>query len=129
MIWYDDLFVGESIRPRRQKRIIRKVKKRSLFNNAYLLTLASNPDNLIDIIHAQVIRQRCYPKRELIIIGIAGSYDEAIELAGQILGSFYEARGDFAIEEYIRAYIRQYRLNPKGKSKSNIFDRKAGTVC
>ena len=63
MVWYDDLFVGESIRPRRQKRIIRKVKKRSIFNAAYLLTLSANPQDLIDIIHTQVVRQCYYPKK------------------------------------------------------------------
>ena len=50
MIWYDDLFVGGSISDRKKKRIIRGVRKRSFFCNAYLLTLSSNPDNLIDII-------------------------------------------------------------------------------
>lgn len=129
MIWYDDLFVGESIRPRRQRRIIRKVNNRSLFNHAYLLTLASNPDNLLDIIHVQVLRQRCYPKRELVVIGIAGDYEEAMELAGKILISFYEAQGDFKLKEYISGYMQQQRLRSMKKKKADRFRRKAGTVC
>ena len=58
MIWYDDLFVGQSISQRRKKRIIRKVKRRSILGAEYLLTLSANPDNLIDIISVQVGRQR-----------------------------------------------------------------------
>lgn len=114
MIWYDDLFVGESIRPRRQKRIIRKVKKRSLFNSAYLLTLASNPDNLIDIVHARVVRQRYYPKKELIVIGLAGSYDEAMELAGMILSSYYQARGNFEFRDFVKHHQSGHIKKRKG---------------
>ena len=102
MVWYDDLFVGESIRPRRQKRIIRKVKKRSIFNAAYLLTLSANPQNLIDIIHTQVVRQRYYPKKGLVVIGLAGNYEEALQLAAEILVSLYTVQGNFGLREFLK---------------------------
>lgn len=102
MVWYDDLFVGESIRPRRQKRIIRKVKKRSIFNAAYLLTLSANPQNLIDIIHTQVVRQRYYPKKDLVVIGLAGNYEEALQLAAEILVSLYTVQGNFGLREFLK---------------------------
>lgn len=102
MVWLDDLFVGESIRPRRQKRIIRKVKKRSIFNAAYLLTLSSNPDNLIDIIHTRVVRQRYYPRKDMVVIGLAGSYEEAVQLAAEILSGLYTVQGDFNLREFLK---------------------------
>lgn len=101
MIWYDDLFVGESISDRKKKRIIRGVRKRSFFHNAYILTLSSNPDNLIDIISTKVLRQRYYPRKGLYVIGIAGDYDEAVLLAGTIVSSIYTAQGDFKLREFI----------------------------
>lgn len=110
MIWYDDLFVGESISLRRQKRIIRAVKRRSLFSRAYLLTLASNPENLIDIIPAQVLRQRGYPKKGLFVIGIAGDYDEAVWLAGMIVNGIYAVQGDFQVRKFFQ---RNYKKNHK----------------
>ena len=102
MVWYDDLFVGESTRPRRQKRIIRKVKKRSIFNAAYLLTLSANPQDLIDIIHTQVVRQRYYPKKGLVVIGLAGNYEEALQLAAEILVSLYTVQGNFGLREFLK---------------------------
>lgn len=102
MVWYDDLFVGESIRPRRQKRIIRKVKRRSIFNAAYLLTLSANPQDLIDIIHTRVVRQRYYPRKNLVVIGLAADYDEALELAAGILVSLYTVQGDFRLREFLK---------------------------
>lgn len=102
MIWYDDLFVGRSIRPRRKSRIIRKVKRRSMLCSGYLLTLAANPDNLIDIISVQVVRQRYYPRKDLIVIGLAGNYEEALMLAGEIVSGIYAVQGDFGIREFFR---------------------------
>ena len=102
MIWYGDLIVGESISSRKKEKIIRGVRTRSIFHNAYLLTLASNPDNLIDIISTKVIRQRYYPKKGLYVIGIAGDYEEAVMLAGMIINGVYTVRGDFRLREFIR---------------------------
>lgn len=102
MVWYDDLFVGESIGPRRQKRIIRKVKRRSIFNAAYLLTLSANPKDLIDIIQARVVCQRYYPRKRMVVIGLAGSYEEALCLASEILVSLYTVQGDFRLREFLK---------------------------
>ena len=102
MIWYDDLFVGKSISPRRKKRIIRKVNRRSILGAEYLLTLASNPDNLIDIIGTQVVRQRYYPRKDLVVIGLAGNYEEALMLAGEIVSGIYAVQGNFHVQEFFR---------------------------
>ena len=101
MIWYQDLFVGDSI-AHKQKKIIRKIKTRSMFHTTYLLTLSSHADNLIDIISSQVVRCRHYPTNELVVIGLAGDYEEACMLAGKILSGLYAATGDFKLKEFIQ---------------------------
>ena len=102
MIWYDDLFVGKSISPRRKKRIIRKVKRRSILGAEYLLTLSANPDNLIDIISVQVVRQRRYPRKNLVVIGLAGNYEVALMLAGEIVTGIYAVQGNFKLREFFQ---------------------------
>ena len=102
MIWYDDLFVGKSISPRKKKRIIRKVNRRSIFSSAYLLTLAANPGDLIDIIHTRVVRQRYYPTKDLVVIGLAGNYEEALLLAGEIVSGIYAVQGDFDLRGFFQ---------------------------
>ncbi len=109
MIWYEDLFVGESITPRKKKRIIRSVRRRSPFNGAYILALASNPDNLIDIIPAKELHQRAYPCRRMFIIGLAGDYEEALSLAGGIVGGIYAVQGDFRLREFFRGQAHRRR--------------------
>ncbi len=104
MIWYEDLFVADSICERKKRRIIRGIKRRSFFPQAYVLTLASNPDNLLDLISTGVLRQRGYPKKQLFVIGIAGDYEEAVCLAGQIIDGIYRARGDFCLREFFLSH-------------------------
>ena len=109
MICYDDLFVGKSISPRRKKRIIRKVNRRSIWGAEYLLTLSANPDNLIDIINIKVVRQRYYPRRDLVVIGLAGNYEEALMLAGEIVSGIYAVQGDFKLREFFKKNWRNTR--------------------
>ena len=106
MVWHEELFVGKSVNPRRKKRMIRKINKRSILNRAYLITLPANTDNLLDIIDAKVVRRRGYPDQNLYIIGLAGSYEEAVTLAAEILYSYYLACGDFRLQECIQ-YSRE----------------------
>lgn len=120
MIWYDDLFVGESISPRKKKRIIRRLRRRSPFNSAYVLTLASNPDNLIDIIQAKELCQRYYPRRRMVVIGLAGDYAEAMQLAGNIIYGIYCAQGDFELRRFIMKNIRQSRAAKAGRREDGM---------
>ena len=101
MIWYSDLFVGESV-AHKQKSIIRKVKRRSACNFAYLLALSTNTDNIMDILSCQVVRRKHYPTKDRFMIGLAGDYEEACELAGQIISSVYQATGDFKLRDMIK---------------------------
>lgn len=109
MIWYDDLFVGESISPRKQKRMIRRIKKYRISCGAYLLALSSNHESLIDIISVREVYKRHYPKKGLMIIGLASNYEEAQELACKILLSYYAARGEFQIRDYFAKYWHNSR--------------------
>lgn len=112
MIWYEDLFVGESIGPRKQKRIIRGIKKRRYIPRAYVLTLASNQENLIDIIPTSVLRQRHYPRKGLFVIGLAGDYEEAMLLAGKIVSGVYIVQGDFRLRAFFQSAVKD-RKNHK----------------
>ena len=99
MNWHEDLYVGESIRHR-----YRKVKWKIMHNAgqmfAYVITLASNERNLLDLIPARELLQKHYPKKHLYVVGLAGNYDEAIALAGQIVSDVYRTTGAFDVRRY-----------------------------
>lgn len=99
MKWHEDLYSGESIKPR-----IKKVRWKIIHSagqiHVYVITLASNEQNLLDIIPSRELLQKHYPKKGLYIVGLAGNYEEALELAGCIVSDVYKATGGFNIRKY-----------------------------
>ena len=102
MIWYRDYFVGKSIESRR-KQVRKKLEQGKVQLEIYVITLASNENNLLDIIPSWNLLQESYPSRDLYVLGIAGGYHEALELAGEIVSRVYRETGGFRVAEYYRA--------------------------
>lgn len=100
MIWHDDLYVGESIIHKTNK-IKWKICHNAGQLNIYVITLASNERNLLDIIPAQELMQKGYPKQNLYVVGLAKGYDEAVEVAASIVDLVYHKTGGFAIKSYL----------------------------
>ena len=100
MKWYDDLYVGESIVHKTSK-----IKWKILHNagqlNIYVITLASNPANLLDIISEKELLQKGYPKKNLYIVGLAKGYQEAVDTAVAIIDEVYQNTGAFAVSSYL----------------------------
>jgi hypothetical protein len=106
MKWYDDLYVGESIKGK-EKRIKWKIEHRAGMISIYVIAFASNPDNLLDMIPARDLMQKAYPKDDLKIIGLAKGYKEGIDLIRQIMDETYRATG--GVDVY--AYLKEARGN------------------
>lgn len=55
--WYNHLYLGDTAKKKAPK-IIRKVNQGKLQFDIYLVTLASNPENLLEIISANQLLQK-----------------------------------------------------------------------
>lgn len=108
MVWYEDLYVGESILHK-----TKKIKWKILHNagqpSVYVITLASNEKNLLDIIPFRELMQKGYPKKNLFVVGLAKGYDEAIEVAASIVDEVYRRTGTFAVRAYFDEKRRRKR--------------------
>lgn len=100
MRWYRKLYIGETAR-RERYRIVGKVRWKRIQTDAYLLTLAANEKNLLDIYPANTMLWPYFQKSDILIIGIARGYEEAVELACHIVAEVYTATGGFAVRDYI----------------------------
>lgn len=100
MKWYDNLYVSESIKD------AGKIKWRIMHNagtiDIYVITFASNSQNLLDIIPSWNLMQKSYPKKELKVIGLAKGYGEALELTRQIIEETYDETGNVNIRDYLK---------------------------
>ena len=100
MKWCDHLYVGDSIAAKAD-RIKWKINHNAGMVSGYVITLASNPDNLLDIIPARELLQKGYPKKNLVIVGLAKDYDEALEVVQRIIGETYERTNDVDVRRML----------------------------
>ena len=70
--------------------------------HTYVITFPSNSDNLLDMIPTRELLQKGYPKKNLHIIGIAGSYDEAVGLVVKIIEETYDNTGTTDVYSYLK---------------------------
>ena len=106
MKWYEDLYVGESI-VHKTSRVKQKILHNTLQINIYVITLASNPKNLLDIIPSNELLQKGYPKKNLHVVGLAKGYDEAILVAASIIDEVYRQTGAFAVSDYLESKAKK----------------------
>lgn len=101
MRWYKNFYAGKSIEKKKQK-IKWKVNHNAGQLEIYLITLAANKENLLDIIPSWELMQKYYPKKNLYILGIAGGYEEALELAGSIVTEVYQKTNGFNLHQFFQ---------------------------
>ena len=100
MVFVKKLIVGESLKNKKQK-IMWKIRHNSGMFDVFVITLSSNKDNLLDIINSSVLMQKYYPKDNMIIVGIAKGYDEAVDIVGRIVEKVYKETGSFNVRDYV----------------------------
>lgn len=100
MDFYKHLYVGEKAAKKRFS-IIQAVRHRRFYPGAYVITPASNGNNILDIYSTAVILQKYYQEADLLIVGIAASYWEALEVAGQIVDDMYQKNKNFNLMRFL----------------------------
>lgn len=109
MDWYKEFYAGEDIIGKKHK-IKWKILHHAGQIGIYVITLSSNPENLLDIIPSWELMQKYYPKSDLLVIGIDKGYENAMELAGMIVMDVYEKTGTFQIRDY---FLEKHKENQK----------------
>ncbi len=97
------MYIGETARKDRY-RIVGKVKHRRPQRDAYLITLATNEKNLLDIYPANTMLWRYFYKSSILIVGIAGNHEEAVELACHMIAQVYRETGGFDVRDYFEEH-------------------------
>lgn len=99
--WYEHLYIGEKA-GRHRFDILEKIRNKKGLGGIYLIVPASNPANILDIIPAGEIKKEWYEeKQDLFVVGVAKGYDEALEVAGRIVGTLYRTTGTFELERML----------------------------
>lgn len=98
--WYKNLYIGDNAK-KKSRKLIKKINQGAGVIDVYLVTLAANPANSLEIINANLLLQK--PLRHMcpMIVGLAGGYEEAVQLVEQIAGEVYKETGALSIREWL----------------------------
>lgn len=99
MRWYERLYVGEQARKKRY-RLIRAVEKRKK-TGYYVLLPSDGPERVLELIPAASFSRDFYQKGDFLIVGLAADFDDAVLLAGRIIGETYRETGGFDVKAYL----------------------------
>lgn len=101
--WYKKLYIGTNMKGE-HKKYIKKIKKKQFTFDIYLLTLAFNEVDQIDIFSANLLLQRPLRRRCPLIIGIARGYEDALLLFTELANDVYQETGRLELKTYIKEH-------------------------
>lgn len=107
MKYYYNLYVSEDLIGK-QEEIIRNLEEDKWQLAKYLIVLATNEKNHLEIFDSVLLLQKTIPKEDLFVVGIAGGRERAFELVEKITGEVYDETGCINIRNYILQKQSEY---------------------
>lgn len=99
MNWYQNLYTGKTAEKKKEK-LIQEIDNKIYKGNTYLITLAANHRNNLEILSVHQLRFPYIRRNCPMILGIASGRDEAMEILLKIVDEVYSVTGDVKIREY-----------------------------
>ena len=99
MRFHDRLYIGKSIKhPELVKWKLRVVAGQF---HVHLITISNNQDNQLECFHNSLLKQRFFRRQNLLVVGIAGDYSEALEVITQITEECVNTNGNADIKAFL----------------------------
>lgn len=104
----DKLYTTKNVEPNVSKIKLKTISGIGMIN-VYFITLALSSRDIFDIYSSAVFKQRGMRKSDSIIIGIAESYDSALELVHTMISECVMTTGDASnIRQYFEQYVNEH---------------------
>lgn len=106
MKFYPLLYTAPSVEKKRGT-IIWKLRCSAGLRNVYLLTLASNEQDLFDIMDAAYVKQKPLRRNLPMIIGLTSSRQEAVDMAIGIIEETLKETGTVDVRAYLQNKLKK----------------------
>lgn len=93
------------IMQKEEKQLIRKINTGAGVLDVYLITLAVNPANQLEIFSANELMQKARRKSCPMIVGLCRGYEEALEMVQYFAQKTYESTGTGAVRKWLEKEI------------------------
>lgn len=90
--WYPNLYL-DSYTEKNLNKIKRRMERRKVNISVYCIALASNPKNLFDIYNTNELLFKYYSQKEITVVGLASSKENAVLLVADIVNDMYQKTG------------------------------------
>lgn len=100
-LFHNRLYLGESIEEKKLDKIKKRLEKKPLAANVYLIVPAHNPVDQLEFFDAKQLIQPHYKDAVFEVIGIAADQKEAMMVIEQIVVDCLRERGDCKLREYL----------------------------
>ena len=104
--WYKRLYVGDNAK-KKEKQLIRKINMGAGVLDVYLITLATNPQNQLDIFSANELKQKARRRDCPMIVGLCLGYGEAIEMTEMLVQKTYEQTKTADVRKWLENQMRE----------------------
>lgn len=94
------VYFGDSVRGE-ASRMLRAVKHGKVPQDCWLITLADNPGDELEIVQSFFLRGELVLRSLPKIVGIAGTKGEAFDLLVEMTEDCYRERGDACLKEFL----------------------------
>lgn len=98
--------MSDSLQGKKDK-LIEKIEKNAGTPGIYLITLAANKEDLLDIIPTSVLLQPVVHGLCPMIVGLAKGWEDAVEMAGRLVLDSYRKTGDFHVQKYLEGQLER----------------------
>ncbi|MBR1758766.1 MAG: hypothetical protein IJ744_08565 [Lachnospiraceae bacterium] len=99
MIRWSEKLVYDPLIKRWSESIKTGIEKNKTKVSYTVVTLPTNPKNLLDIYKVKELHKRFYEDKDIVIVGVALDLEGAKDLAVQILEKSYKETGGFALRD------------------------------
>lgn len=76
------------------KKILKQLKKNKSLDNIYCVCIDKKSNSILEILHSREIFKKIYSDRNYIVVGLANSKKEAINIVCNIIGNVYKHSND-----------------------------------
>lgn len=101
IIYSSNFYLGEGITPEKLDKIKKKIEKKPMLTDFFLIALAGNERDLLDIYSSKYLGQKYYENHIPYVCGLADNHGDAVKLVEQIVQDCLKTRGDLQVRDFI----------------------------
>ena len=114
MKYYYDLYMSPSL-IKKKKTIIRKLNHNQFQINRFVIVLSDKAEEYLEIYNSTILTQKLFEDKELFVVGITDSQEDALRFIADVTQKVYEETKDADLKSYF--VVRQQKFEKENEQE------------